>query len=492
MKRQSFRGNEIHKAFETNNNNLLRSSLNTNNSSQCRDQSSILNLSNNNINNNQTDNFTQKTEKARSFLSISSNMQTVKFQNTQASSVNKNNTNYIHIPFNSLSMQQYQNKNFNQEKNYHYSNLNSFSQKQIFAPSINSNSLSEAEINERFKIQDRLRKFPQLFNKVFEKKFDLGFPSFANIDKKSYFSVEEKNEKNKFCLKSNNGENKIYVELKKKLIETNRKSEDLVREQKEAYMNFCYLILRIKERSIQAKKFSHLLGDKLEFYMSLNEKLINSVHELNQIFRFNIIDYDNDNYNDNLFYKKNICLEEDAENFEFDNDNEPFLKIEYEKYLEILKNMKISDTLKANFVNSNNKLHKCLEELNSSIDERIKLLDDKCKLAAERNFDLPINKRNPFLKTKIKNDYMKQEEKDFILILFNRINLIMNDVSEKFQDLLEKEKSKEKSDLHVDLYNDDCNQKLNTFNKFKKYDFKRLVYPCNVNKSAFNDSKRNF
>ncbi len=426
------------------------------------------NFQNSDLNNIKFNNASQKSFYGNYCNSFSTNCEKDNFLNTQILNKNIYDTNYSQIPLNFLTSQYpTQNSNFH-NKNY-LSNLSSVSQNPFTNENLNRN-FNDKELNEVIKIQEKLRKFSQLFRDTLENKMDKGFSLIK--------------EKNDISVKSNNTicndvkkENNIYFDLKNKLIEVEFNTKNIRKKQKENYSNFCYLILRIKEKSIQAKKHSTLLGRKIDIYTSFSDKLVDILEKIKNILKFDFEKPD-DNLNSNI-------------------------KPEFKVFFEILENLKSFEKMKNNFLKSDNKITEKFNALNIEIDQRIKFIEENINSIEETKEKKKIkeeiinSKKTYFASDNEENNSIKSEEEKKINKIYDNIESILNEVSVKFKELIEqKDNEKYNKNINED-FNLDVNAKANAIvnkndfeKEFKLNNIKNEEIKSNlINKSNKNEIK---
>ena len=222
--------------------------------------------------------------------------------------------------------------------------------------------------------------------------------------------------KNKHLENKNKEYNKNNQELKNKLEEN----------QKE--------INKYKEIELSFKEKNNLLEEKMKEINSKNENIINKVNEnIDSIC----------NWLENDFYKDNNDLKINEDNVQIilNNNEEEFKKINFEKLMKLLENMKAKNIEEKKLVKMNNQkeiveVNKYKEKYNGLNDEINKLYNKlKQEIKEKKLFDYNEennNKESNYISLeKLFNEYIKHMN-EFIKENKNKENLnIMNKILEK-------------------------------------------------------------
>jgi len=421
-----------------------------------------------------THNFTQASENNKSFSFIRMNSNRDHQTVSQTSIRNINTADYTQIPLNYLLTQYHNSQEFHPQKQNFKLNLNSISQQSPVIEEKIFNSFNENEVNEIIKIQDKMRKFLHLFKGKFEDKFNSSFPSLKSPN---MLNSLNDNNKSKFNEKM---ETKIYIELKNKLIETEQNTNIIFSEQNEKYLKLINLVLRIKEKSLQAKKCSDLIEEKLDNCFLLNESLVLILEKLDKIFRFENKTPYCDIKNEEISYIRE----------QYKSDFQILLKSEFDVILEIIKNLKFSINLKKGMADSNDKLNEKFSNFIKEFEENIKNLNVDFYF---KEIDSVSDNKSFYLEKKVNDgnkkfeNNLKTEEATLLNIKYEEIKEIMDELSQKVNHLSKNECEKNENKFDVDYTTDKLNYSIVIDEKQDQYN--RVKQKNESFKNCFNNDK---
>lgn len=277
----------------------------------------------------------------------------------------------------------------------------------------NFSNQESLEFYEFLKIQEKFRKFSNLFKEDFNEKFKNRFDNQNN----SLEKINCINEK-KFTEKNLTEKDNMHL-INYKLDETLKIAINISKGSLKEYEEFCYLILRLKENSFNSKKLSIVWSSKLSFYIALNEKINVLFKEIEDVFRvkYNVSDI-------------NTCFQENPLKRDYCDNS-----FKNSSYLELLDNIKFSNDLKNELIECTKTLNEKINKMNSKVTERIAYIHSS--RINHQIFDSTTfsGQSNQITIDDSQNINFNEDDFLFLYNLLDRINKVYENIEKNFNRL---------------------------------------------------------